>query len=99
MSSNNARNASSEVYQSHRYKYAHLTGSVDVEGFTVEHLISIFLGGNRNVQLRDDLLKDYVQFLKKFVTGELTQHQLKLFHAIKLSAIPKDAAWRLGTYP
>ena len=64
--------------------------SPGVDGFTVEHLISIFLGGNRNVQLRDDLLQNYVLFLKQFVAGQLTQHQLKLFHAIKLSAIPKD---------
>ena len=64
--------------------------SPGVDGFTVEHLISIFLGGNRNVQLRDNLLQDYVLFLKKFVAGQLTQHQLKLFHAIKLAAIPKD---------
>ena len=66
--------------------------SPGVDGFTVERLISIFLGGNRsrNVQLRDDLLQDYVLFLKKFVAGQLTQRQLKLFHAIKLSAIPKD---------
>ena len=28
--------------------------------------------------------------MKQFVAGQLTQHQLKLFHAIKLSAIPKD---------
>ena len=61
-----------------------------MDGFTVEHLISVFLGGNRNVQLRDALLQDYVLFLKKFVAGQLTQHQLKLFHAVKLSAIPKD---------
>ena len=64
--------------------------SPGVDGFTVEHLISVFLGGNRNVQLRDGLLQDYVLFLKKFVAGQLTQHQLKLFHAVKLSAIPKD---------
>ena len=64
--------------------------SPGVDGFTVEHLISVFLGGNRNVQLRNALLQDYVLFLKKFVAGQLTQHQLKLFHAVKLSAIPKD---------
>ena len=28
--------------------------------------------------------------MKKFLTGSLTQHQLQLFHAIKLAAIPKD---------
>ena len=64
--------------------------STGVDGFTVEHLISVFLGGNRNVQLRSALLQDYVLFLKKFVAGQLTQHQLKLFHAVKSSAIPKD---------
>ena len=64
--------------------------SPGVDGFTVEHLVSVFLGGNRNLQLRDDLLHDYVLFLKMFVAGRLTQHQLRLFHAIKLAAIPKD---------
>ena len=56
----------------------------------MERLVSVFLGGNRNIQLRDDLLTDYVLFLKMFVAGRLTQHQLRLFHAIKLAAIPKD---------
>ena len=64
--------------------------SPGVDGFTVERLASVFLGGDRNIQLRDDLLTDYVLFLKMFVAGRLTQHQLRLFHAIKLAAIPKD---------
>ena len=48
--------------------------SPGVDGFTVEHLISVFLGGSRNVQLRDALLQDYVLFLKKFVIITLQTH-------------------------
>ena len=65
--------------------------SPGVDGFTAQRLVSVFLGGDRNLQLRDDLLHDYVLFLKMFVAGRLTQHQLRLFHAIKLAAIPKKS--------
>ena len=64
--------------------------SPGVDGFTIDHLSSLLLGGNSDNQLKDELLKEYTQFLKKFLTGSLTSHQLQLFHAIKLAAIPKN---------
>ena len=64
--------------------------SPSVDGFTVEHLNSILLEGNRDSQLKKDVLEQYATFLRKFVVGELTTHQSQLFHAIKLAAIPKS---------
>ena len=57
---------------------------------TIEYLNSIFLGGNRNMLLTKEILKEYAEFLKKFVKSVLSPLQLKLFHAITLSTIPKD---------
>ncbi len=42
------------------------------------------------MQLRSELIKEYTTFLKKLLTGSLTQRQLQLLHAIKLAATPKD---------
>ena len=64
--------------------------SPGIDGFTVEHLNSIMLGGNRDSQLKKDVLEQYATLLRKFVCGELTSHQSQLFHAIKLAAIPKS---------
>ena len=49
--------------------------SPGIDGFTVEHLNSILLGGNRDSQLKKDVLEQYATFLRKFVVGELTSHQ------------------------
>ena len=57
---------------------------------TIEYLNSIFLGGNRNMLLTKEILKEYAEFLKKFVKSVLSPLQLKLFHAITLATIPKD---------
>ena len=47
-----------------------------VDGFTIEHLSSLLLGGNRDNQLKDKLLKEYTQLLQKLLTGSLTSpHQ------------------------
>ena len=79
--------ASSILSQLRRLKRNRSPG---VDGFTVEHLCSVFLGGNRDSQLKKDALEQYATFLRKFVVGELTTHQSQLFHAIKLAAIPKS---------
>ena len=39
--------------------------SPGVDGFTIERLISVFLGSGRSAQLRGDPRKDYAQLLKK----------------------------------
>ena len=40
-----------------------------VDGYTIEHLSNLLLGDNRDSQLKDELLKEYTQFLQKFLTG------------------------------
>ena len=40
-----------------------------VDGFTIERLSSLLLGGNRDNQLKDELLKEYTQLLQKLLTG------------------------------
>ena len=49
---------------------------------------SIFLGGNRDEIGKKEVLKDYVTFLRKWYNRKLTKIK-KLFHALKLAAIPK----------
>ena len=61
-----------------------------VDGFTIEHLSSLLLGGNRDNQLRDELLNEYTKLLQKPLAGSLASHRLQLFHAIKLAATPKN---------
>ena len=56
---------------------------------TLEHLNSIFLGGNRDDACKKQVLKDYVAFLNGWFKHDLTDNQNKLFHALKLAAIPK----------
>ena len=56
--------------------------SPGVDGFTIEHLNSVLLGGNRDSQLKKDVLEQYTTFLRKLVVGELTTHQSQLFHAL-----------------
>ena len=61
-----------------------------LDGVTVEHFLSIFNGGKGHKQLKEQLLKEYSLFLQKFFTGELSEHQLQLFHQVKLAGIPKN---------
>ena len=61
-----------------------------LDGATVEHFLSIFNGGRGHDQLKKQLLEEYSLFLQKFFTGDLSQHQLQLFHQVKLAGIPKN---------
>ena len=59
--------------------------------YSIHCVISLILGSHDSqISQTQFKLCIFVLFLKKFVAGQLTQRQLKLFHAIKLSAIPKD---------
>ena len=40
--------------------------------------------------MKKQLLEEYSLFLQKFFTGDLSQHQLQLFHQVKLAGIPKN---------
>ena len=64
--------------------------SPGLDGMTIEHLNSIFLGGNRDDFCKKQVLKDYVDFLNRWFKHDLTDSQKKLFHALKLAAIPKS---------
>ena len=61
-----------------------------LDGSTVEHFLSIFNGGKGHKQLKRQLLEEYARFLQKFFTGDLSEHQLQLFHQGKLAGIPKN---------
>ena len=61
-----------------------LSRSPGVDGFTIERLNSVLLGGDRDARLKEGALLEYTTFLKKLVTGELTDHQSQLLHAIKI---------------
>ena len=56
---------------------------------TIEHLNSIFLGGNRDDAYKKEILSDYVTFLNKCVKSDLTESQKKLLHSLRLAAVPK----------
>ena len=43
-----------------------------------------------HVYLKQQLLEEYSLFLQKFFTGDLSEHQLQLFHQVKLAGIPKN---------
>ena len=60
-----------------------------MDGSTVEHFLSVFMGGKGHSQLKQQLLEEYVLFLQKFFTADLTAHQLQLLHQVKLAGIPK----------
>ena len=64
--------------------------SPGIDGMTIEHLNSIFLGGNRDEACKKQVLKDYVVFLNRWFKHDLTDSQKKLFHALKLAAIPES---------
>ena len=64
--------------------------SPDVDGMTVEHLNSIFLGGGRDEVGKKEVLKEYVTFLSRWYECRLTDNQRRLFHALKLAVIPKN---------
>ena len=61
-----------------------------MDGITAEHFLSLFNGGRGRDQIKKQLIKEYSTFLQKFFTGDFSEHQLQLFHAIKLAAIPKS---------
>ena len=35
-------------------------------------------------------MEEYAIFLQKFFTGDLSEHQLQIFHQVKLAGIPKN---------
>ena len=57
---------------------------------TSEHLNSVFLGGNREDALKKETLDDYVAFINKWMNSELSENQKRLFHSLKLAAVPKS---------
>ena len=63
--------------------------SPGVDGMTIEHLNSIFLGGNTDDAYKREILDNYVQFLNKCLKSELTDNQKKILHSLKLAAVPK----------
>ena len=64
--------------------------SPGMDGMTVEHLNSIFLGGGRDEVGKKEVLKEYVTFLSRWYKCRLTDNQRRLFHALKLAVIPKN---------
>ena len=64
--------------------------SPGVDGMTIEHLNSIFLGGNTDDAYKRELLDNYVQFFNKWLKSDLTDDQKKVFHSLKLAAVPKN---------
>ena len=40
-----------------------------------------FLDGNRDKVFKREILKDYVEFLNKWIKSDLTDNQKKLFHS------------------
>ena len=65
--------------------------SPGVDGLSVEHLISIFYSGNGPKYLEDQIVREYVNLLQKFLTGNLSPHQIEVFYSLKLAGIPKDS--------
>ena len=61
-----------------------------MDGCTVEHLLSVFNGGKGHEQLKRSLLEEYALFLQKFFTADLYEHELQLFHQVKLAGILKN---------
>ena len=57
--------------------------SPDVDGMTIEHLSSIFLGGNRDEVYKREVLNDYASLLNKWLKSDLTEAQKKIFHSLK----------------
>ena len=66
--------------------------SPGVDGLSIENLISILYNGNSQKGLKDQIVKEYVIFLKKFLTGDLSLHQNQVFYSLKLIGIPKNSA-------
>ena len=64
--------------------------SPGMDGMTVEHLNSIFLGGGRDEVGKKEVLKEYVTFLSRWYKCSLTDNQRRLLHALKLAVIPKN---------
>ena len=62
-----------------------------VDGLSVEHLITLFYTGNGSKVIKDQLVKEYVILLQKFLTGNLSSHQAEVFYSLKLAGIPKDS--------
>ena len=60
------------LYQLRRIKKNRSPG---VDGMSIEHLNSIFLGGNRDEVFKREVLKDYVEFLNKWFKSDLTDSQ------------------------
>jgi len=65
--------------------------SPGVDGLSVEHLISIFYTGNGSKFLKDQIVREYVILLQKFLTGNLSPYQTEVFYSLKLAGIPKDS--------
>ena len=57
--------------------------SPGVDGMSIEHLISIFLGGNRDEIFKREVLNDYVGFLNKWLKSDLTDSQRKSQYGAK----------------
>ena len=53
--------------------------SPGVDGLSVEHLISIFYTGNGSKFLKDQIVREYVILLQKFLTGNLSPYQTEVF--------------------
>ena len=47
------------------------------------------LRGRGQSEFKKELLRSYTAFIKSFVVGDLTPHQLTLMHSLKLAGIPK----------
>ena len=58
--------------------------SPGVDGLSVEHLISIFYTGNGPKFLKDQIVREYVILLQKFLTGNLSPYQTEVFYSLKL---------------
>lgn len=65
-------------------------GLQDVNGFKIEHLIFVILGGNNHIPLKSRILWERSTFLKVSTVGSLAAYQFQLFYAIKLAATSKD---------
>ena len=58
---------------------------------SIEHLNSIFLGGNRDEAYKREILNDYIEFLNKWIKSDLVDSQKKIFYSLKLgAAVPKN---------
>ena len=75
------------IYQLRKSKKNRSPG---IDGMTIKRLSSVFLGGNTDDAYKKELLDNYVQFLNKWLKSDLTDDQKKVFHSLKLAAVPKN---------